>query len=160
MVSTVHNNYTKLMRWMRCRWEWCLPATKSINVELQKITLPWRPLLSYHGGADSHYRDMIRVPYHRQATHLWCSGDLFDTTIVWCSQGYVEERSIRWSIKNLCSTFVHRIINKRLPWRWNRSFYSIYMCIGAVFILCWAIWILLFTQAYMIYRFFTHLHEH
>jgi len=26
MVLTVHNNYTKLMRWMRCRWEWCLPA--------------------------------------------------------------------------------------------------------------------------------------
>ena len=125
-TAQVHNNILKLKRWTRCRWEWCLPATESINVELQKITQPWRPLLSYNSGAETHDRDMIGESYHRRSTHLWCSDDFFDTTIVYCSQGYVEEEPPD-AIKNLRSTYVPRIINKRLLWLWYRSFYSIYM---------------------------------
>ena len=68
-----------------------LPPPNPSLFELQKSTLPWRPLLSYHSGADSHDRDMIGVSYHRIATHLWYSGDFFDTTIVVCSQGNVKE---------------------------------------------------------------------
>ena len=124
-----------------------LPATESINVELLiKNHAPWRPLLSYHSGAETQDRDMIGESYHRRSTYLWCSDDFFDTTIVYCSQGYVEE-SLRWCHqKSLLTTFVPRIINKRLLWRWHRSFYSIYMYSRRGYPLL-GNWILLFTPS-------------
>jgi len=110
----------KLKRWTRCRWEWCLPATKPINVELQNITLPWRPLLSYHTGADSHDRDMIGVSYHRIVTHLDIRV-IFLIPPSWFAHKGTSKRSIRWCIaQNLLlqiATYVHRIINIRLQWR-------------------------------------------
>ena len=83
----------------------------------KKSTLPWRPLLSYHSGADSHDKDMIGVPYHRLATHLWYSGDFFDTTIVVFSQGNVKEAHPLMHRTKSIATYVHRIINIRLQWR-------------------------------------------
>ena len=145
-IAQVHNNILKLKRWTRCRWEWCLPATKSINVELQKITLPWRPLLSYHSGADSHDRDMIGASYHRQETHQWCSGDLFDTTIVCCSQGYVEEEHPLMPSKSCAQpTCIVSSIND--CYGADIVVSTWYICIAAVGILCWAIWIGLFTPS-------------
>jgi len=45
---------------------------------------------------------MIGASYHRQATQLRYSGDLFDTTIVVCSQGYVKYGTSADSIKIYC----------------------------------------------------------
>jgi hypothetical protein len=141
-----------------------LPATKSINVELQKITLPWRPLLSYHSDAATHDRDMIGASYHRQATQLRWSDDLFDTIIVVSSQGYAEEEHPLMHHQNLL-----------LPTCIVSSIYDCYgagiilstryICTAAMGILCWAIWIRLFTPS--IHKicmknmsFTTHPHEH
>ena len=73
------------------------------SCELQKSTLPWLPLLflSYHSDAATHDRDMIGTSYHRQATQLRCSGDLFDGIVV-CSQGYVKYGTSADSIKIYC----------------------------------------------------------
>jgi len=145
-IAQVHNNMLKLKRWTRCRWEWCLPATESINVELQKITLPWRPLLSYDSGAETHDRDMIGESYHRRSTHLWCSDDFFDTTIVYCSQGYVEEEPPVMPSKIFAQpTCLVSSIND--CYGSDIVVSTRYICIAAVVILCWAIWILLFTPS-------------
>jgi len=93
----------------------------------KKSTLPWRPLLSYHSDAATHDRDMIGASYHRQATQLRCSDDLFDTIIVVSPQGYVEDSASADASSKSIATYVHRIINIRLLWRWHRTFYSIYM---------------------------------
>ena len=85
---------------MRCRWEWGLPATKSINSSLQKITLPCRPLLSYHSDADTHHRDVTVASYNWRSTHLWCSGDFFGTTIAVLSQVYVLYGASDMILKN------------------------------------------------------------
>ena len=65
----------------------------------------------------SHDRDMIGVSYHRIVTHLWYSGDFFDTTIVVCSQGNVKEEHPLMHRTKSIATYVHRIINIRLQWR-------------------------------------------
>ena len=100
-----------------------IPSTSSCK----KSTLPWRPLLSYHSDAATHDRDMIGASYHRQATQLRCSDDLFDTIIVVSPQGYVEDSASADASSKSIATYVHRIINIRLLWRWHRTFYSIYM---------------------------------
>ena len=80
-----------------------LPPPNPSTSELQKSTLPWLPLLflSYHSDAATHDRDMIGASYHRQATQLRCSGDLFDGIVV-CSQGYVKYGTSADSIKIYC----------------------------------------------------------
>ena len=70
---------------------------------------------------------MIGASYHRQATQLRCSDDLFDTIIVVSPQGYVEDSASADASSKSIATYVHRIINIRLLWRWHRTFYSIYM---------------------------------
>jgi hypothetical protein len=52
--------------------------------------------------AATHDRDMIGASYHRQVTQLRYSGDLFDTTIVVSSQGYVKYGTPADSIKIYC----------------------------------------------------------
>ena len=119
-----------------------IPSTSSCK----KSTLPWRPLLSYHSDAATHDRDMIGASYHRQATQLRCSDDLFDTIIVVSSQGYVEEEHPLMHHQNLL-----------LPTCIVSSIYDCYgagivlftrfICTAAKGILCWAIWIRLFTPS-------------
>ena len=73
-----------------------LPAITSSSPPLSKK----QASLLYHGvhslvpsdAATHHGRDMRWVSYHRLATHLWCSDNLFDTTMAYLLLTRVRRR--------------------------------------------------------------------